>query len=102
MPYWFETQKIHLPKELKRNHKLTNEDKEDIKLLYASGWAIRKIQRKFNFVSRRIIQFVLFPERLVAMRRNRDVPRYYNKEKHRKYMQDHRKYKKSILEKNND
>lgn len=47
--------------------KLTVAQKEAIKMLHGSGYSIRAIAKKF-YVSRRTVQFIIYPERLEAMR----------------------------------
>jgi len=98
MPYWFEICKIKLPKEKDRRRKLTDEEKEEIKELYRKGWSIRKIAKKFqDKCSRRLVQFILFPERYKHSRINWHWRNYYNKEKHAKIMKEYRRYKAKIL-----
>jgi len=98
MPYWFEKLKIKLPKEKDRRRKLTDEDRETIKSLYKLGFGIREIARIFEKkCSRRLIQFILFPERLKRLAKQRDWRDYYDRDKHREYMRNHRKYKKEVL-----
>ena len=71
MPYFFETKKIRLPRTLDRRVKLTDEDKNDIIRLHKKGTPIREIARLFKKkCSRRQIQFILFPQRLVEVRKH--------------------------------
>lgn len=77
--------------------KLKDQDKQEIKILYKNNIPIREIARIFNFVSRRSIQFILFPERLKTVNYPGHWQKYYDKEKHRLYMSKHRKYKREIL-----
>jgi len=94
MPYFFETYHVKLPKEKDRRRKLTDEDKEIIKRLYVDGIAIREIARIFkNKCSRRLIQFILFPDRT----QKTEWKKYYNSDKHAKYIKSHRKYKYKVL-----
>lgn len=87
---------------LDRRSKLTNEDKDDIKNLYESGESIHTITKIYN-VSRRTIQFVLFPERLEwskELRKKRGGSKiYYDREKHALAMRKHRQYKKEMFAK---
>jgi ATP-dependent Lon protease len=96
MPYFFETNKIKLPKNKDRRRKLTDEDIIKIKLLYQKGTTIREITRVINKVTRRAIQRVLFPERNIG---RHDWRTYYDKNKHKEYMKSHRKYKNNVLKK---
>lgn len=102
MPYKFVYTHTKLPKGKDRRCKLTDEDKEDIKELhFVKGWGVRKIARAYPQVSRRLIQFVLFPERLKVVADNAKTKKawllYYDREKHTKAMREHRQYKQSIL-----
>jgi len=75
MPYWFERKKIKLPAGEDRRVKVSEEEKERIKDLYKAGWSIRKIAREYaGKCSRRLIQFILYPDRAkrqVILRRRR-------------------------------
>lgn len=85
MPYKFESEKkiIGNNPTLDKRYKLTDEDKENIKKDYETGSiSINGLARKYN-VSKRTIQFTLFPERKkrnqeLAKERRKDG-RYYDK-----------------------
>ena len=65
MPYWFELNNLKIGKDLDKRRKLTDEERERIKFLYQSGSSIRRIAKIFEHkISRRTIQFILFPDRL--------------------------------------
>ena len=83
-----------------RRVKLTDDDKELIrKISKEENLSQRELARKFN-VSRRLIQYVLDPEKLTENKRIREerggTKQYYDKEKHREYMKDHRRYKQDL------
>jgi hypothetical protein len=88
--------KIPLSRDQDRRVKLTDMDKTRIKRLHKEGVEIREISRRFTQVSRRMIQFILFPERIKAARVNYDWKKYYTKEKRRKYQMVHRHYKSAL------
>lgn len=96
MPYKSEKIKIAGSK-YDRRIKLTEQDREDIKNL--TGMSIRGIARMYG-VDKRLIQFILFPERRqknLLDRKNRGGSKqYYNKEKQREYMRIHRKHKQEL------
>lgn len=99
MPYKFDNLPINNPK-YDRRVKLTDEDKKNIREEYAKGTiSQRGLAKKYN-VSRRLIQFVLNPEKEDIAKKQfaerRKDGRYYNKEKHRNYMKNHRNYKKKL------
>ena len=103
MPYKFETDKKRIGEaKLDKRYKLTDEDKQHIKEEYASGGiSINGLARKYN-VSKRTIQFTLFPER---KQRNQEMykerrkdGRYYDREKHKESVRKHRRYKKILDE----
>lgn len=64
------------------------------------GTSQRKLAKMFS-VSKRLIQFIIFPEKLkksIQARLDRGGSmQYYNKEKNKKYMKKHRNYKHNIL-----
>lgn len=102
MPYKYIYEHVRLPKGTDRRVRLTDEEREDIKELhFVKGWGVRKIARTYSHVSRRLIQFVLFPDRLKVVADNAKNKKawliYYDKEKHTKAMREHRRYKQSIL-----
>ena len=83
-----------------RRVKLTDDDKELIRRIRKEeNLSQRELARKFN-VSRRLIQYVLDPEKLTENKRLREErggsKQYYDKEKHREYMKDHRRYKQDL------
>ncbi len=93
---------INNPKYDKRV-KLTDEAKERIREEYATGnISMRGLAKKYN-VSRRLIDFIINPERQERARqqfleRQREG-RYYDKEKHNEYMRRHRDHKKELWSK---
>jgi hypothetical protein len=96
MPY--KSEKIRLPAEYNRRRKLSDKDRADIKNLWAEGAAIRALARMYD-VDKRLIQFILFPERQEAAKRNRDWRDYYDKEKNTKAIREHRRYKQQLYKK---
>jgi hypothetical protein len=87
---------------LDKRYKLTELDKENIVAEYKSGLiSITSLGKKYN-VSKRTIQFVLFPERKEKVaeqfKERRKDGRYYDKEKHNNYMRTHRNHKKNLHE----
>lgn len=99
MPYKFEKIPINNEK-LDRRVKLTLEDKERIVEEYKSGLiSINGLARKYG-VSKRLIQFTLFPDRKEKAKKGfserQKEGRYYDKDKHNKYVRKHREYKKSL------
>ncbi len=99
MPY-LHTNKI-IPTELKRSAKLTLQDKEDIRHRYlvTGGVSQRELAREYE-VSRRTIQFTIYPERQKANYAKRvergGSKQYYNKDTHTKAMREHRQYKQEL------
>lgn len=98
MPRLTDSIAIDNPK-LDRRVKLLPEDKVEIRRLYNDEhMAIRAIAREYK-VDHRTIQFVLFPERIAAMKANRDWRTSYDKKKHTKQVREHRDYKKELHKK---
>lgn len=98
--------KINVGKQCDRRFKISGEDKEKIKeLYYTERMTIRGIERFFEKrISRRSIQFILFPEReLKVKNRAKEVKRWIGgnaKAKHTPAMRRHRRYKRMLLKKN--
>lgn len=99
MPYKFETDKLIIPKEYNKTIKLTDEEKRLIKRNYGKI-SQRKLAKIFN-VSRRLIVFIGCPEkykRNLQARKERGT-NYYDREKHKQYMKNHRDNKKKLYNK---
>lgn len=98
MPYWFEKEKLRVGKKKDRRRKLTDDEKELIRQLYYFGFSIHAIARVFkDKCTRRNIQFILFPERLKRLYKHRKEKNwYYDKNKHKKYIQNYRQHLKEI------
>lgn len=63
MPYRFEREHWHIPKQYDRRTKLTDGQRQEIQQLYTNGTiSIGGLARAYN-VNKRLIQFILFPER---------------------------------------
>ena len=103
--HWWEKNKIKLPKDKDRRRALSDKQRKEIKQLYNEGFPIREIARRFNGIcSRRLIQFVLFPERERKCRKQfKEREQYktsYEKvrgEKWARIMREHRRYKNEVL-----
>jgi hypothetical protein len=71
-----------------------------IPILYNQGYGIRELGRKYN-VDKRLIQFILFPERHEKNLQDRELrggsKKYYDRLKHNKEMREHRRYKYNLL-----
>jgi transposase-like protein len=99
MPSPFE--KKHIPKEFDKRRKLSDEDKEEIQYRYLKigGVSQRELAREYG-VSRRLIVFIIYPERQIENYKAR-VDRggsaiYYEKSKHTEYMRTHREHKNKL------
>jgi predicted DNA-binding protein (UPF0251 family) len=102
MPYKSDKLPINNPKYDKRV-KLTDEDKESIRIEYETGLISQRDLAKKYSVSRRLIQFVLSPEKQAVAReqfleRQKDG-RYYDRERHNEQMKRHRNHKKELYKK---
>ena len=97
MPY--KSEKIKLPPNKDRRRKLTDEQREEIKRIYATGiCGMRPLAKKFG-VSRSLIQIIVNPN--VAERKRqytKDHWRDYrpSKEKWNETVREHRKYKQAL------
>lgn len=97
MPYKFQTDKVPLPRNKDRRIKLNGDQRREIR---ESTLSQRKLAALYG-VSRRLIQFVRDPQRLLDNRARREErggwAHYYNKDKHRGSMKSHRRYKQGVL-----
>lgn len=103
MPYLHTQKKI--PQNLDRRVHLSDEDKQIIRTRYKQGEAIRAIARDYEGqASRRLVQFVIFPERLEGARvrfqkwqkEHGNFLQRHGKDKWAETMREHRKYKENI------
>ena len=98
MPYKFDTDKKKIPRDKDRRVKLSEEDRQEIKELYPFI-SQRTLAKMFN-VSRRLIIFIGNPkakERDLELRELRGGwKQYYNKEKWKEQMKNHRRYKRKL------
>jgi DNA invertase Pin-like site-specific DNA recombinase len=86
-----------------RRIKLTDDDRQLIREIYAEGvLGYQKIANIFN-VSKRTVYWVINPEKKaknLELRKQRGgSSQYYDKEKHKEYMKDHRRYKHELFKK---
>lgn len=99
MPYRTEKLKIDCPF-MDRRTKLLPCQKEMVLHYHNLGYSQRAIARMFN-VSRRLIIFIIHPERLAKnldARRDRGGHKaYYDREKNNEYAKTHRRYKHKLL-----
>ena len=96
MPYKSEKIKIEHTKH-DRRIKLTDAEKQEIRE-NCLNLSQRKLAEMYG-VSRRLIQFILFPEKLEEnkQRRKERGNKYYDKDKHREYIKEHRRYKQELF-----
>lgn len=99
MPYKFEQEKKKIPRAKKKTVKLSQTQREAIKLMVGMGESIHSTAKHFG-VSRRLIQFIVYPER---HERNKELRQerggskiYYDSDKHAESMRNHRKYKNQL------
>lgn len=88
-----------------RRVKLLECQKMLIKYLYSKyGYSITQLAKDFG-VNKRLVQFILFPERKEANIQHRHdrggTKVYYNKAKNTKAQREHRDYKKNLFKKLN-
>lgn len=97
MPYKFEYEHLKIKDKDDRRIKLFDEDREEIRKLYATGlYSQRDLANRYN-VSRRTITFVLDPSKLERakelLKERKKDGRYYSKEKQREYVKKYREHK---------
>lgn len=101
MPY--KSEKIIIAKsEFDKRVKLSESDKEEIRRL-SSEYSQRYLAKMFG-VSRRLIVFTIYPERLEENKKRRiergGSKQYYDREKHNDYIKAHRQYKHKLYTSN--
>ena len=103
MPFKFEYKHIKLPKTKDRRRAITDKQRIKIKKLFSSGVAIREITRRIK-CSRRLIQFIIYPERLEKVKEQYkergQAAKSYEKNKGKKWaatIREYRRYKHKIL-----
>ena len=96
MPY--KSEKINLPKKFDRRRKLSDLDKIEIKKAYGKI-SQRKLAKLYG-VSRRLIIFIGCPEKQKEnLKRRKETggsKQYYDKDKHKKAIKKHRRYKQKL------
>lgn len=91
-----------LPKALKKTAKYTDEDFEQVRYLHKNGTSIHTIAKELE-MSRRTIQFVLYPERKELAKkqlaeRQKDGRYRYSTEKQTAMVREVRQRKRAILD----
>ena len=97
MPY--KSEKLKLSPDKDRRRKLTDEQKEEIRKIYATGvCGMRPLAKQFG-VDRTTIQVIVNPKRAEAMKqRSKEHWRDYrpSKEEWAETMREHRRYKQNL------
>lgn len=99
----FKSEKICLPKQYDRRIKLTDKQREEIKEKYASGlYSQRALAAEYK-VSRRLITFIIDPEKYSKCReqlkdRRKDGRYKPDKNSWNKTIREHRRYKQGLFE----
>ena len=103
MPYKFEYQHIHLPKDKDRRRKINPDKYSEIRQLYSTGTiSYQKIGEMYGVSKSLIIQIVnpdIAEKKKKQFAERRKDGRYYVKEKHTTYSREHRNYKQNVLTK---
>lgn len=98
----FKSESIKLPKQYDRRIKLTDKQRDEIKEKYASGvYSQRALAREYN-VSRRLISFVLNPEKYETAKeqfkeRRKDGRYEPDKASRNQIQREHRGYKQRLF-----
>lgn len=100
MPHQFEKLGKTIPRPFDRRIRLTDEQRAEIRETPRSV-SHNALAAKFG-VSKRTIQFIRDPEKLRENKLRREerggTMQYYDKDKHRETMQEHRTYKKKLFD----
>jgi len=97
MPYKSDRPGAYIRPEHNRTRKLSDAEKDQIRDLYTlPDWSQRRLAAEYG-VSRRLITFILDPEKLerhnAAAAERRKDGRYYDPDKHAEYIRKHRHHK---------
>lgn len=88
-----------IPKEYKKSAKYNEVDRLHVQKMHKEGISMHEISRTTG-MSRRMIQFIIYPERLVIAKeqykQRRKDGRYYVKDKHTLAIRAHRAYRKQL------
>lgn len=102
MPYKHESDGKIIPRSLRRSVKLTPEQLQEIRD-NVNGLSIHSLAKHYN-VSRRLIQFTLYPERhaknLLDRQKRGGSSRYYNKEYQAEKIRECRQYRTKLDKEN--
>lgn len=94
--------KVKVTNKYDRRIKIDKQEYPKIIRQHTRGKAIRELARKYG-VDKRLIQFIIYPERKarsLALRAERGgSKKYYDKDKWRGTMREHRAYKRSLIKK---
>lgn len=95
--------KYLLPKDLKKTTKYTDEQREQVKQWHKEGKSIHSIAKDIP-MSRRMVQFILFPERAVLAKKNfakrqKDGRYRYETQKQSAMVKEVRTRKRTLLDK---
>lgn len=104
MPYKFEIDKTRLNREDDRRVKLSERERAEIVRRHSEKEPIRSISRAFPHVSRRTVQYVIFPERAAKVaeqyKARGQSKKSYERVKGENWnntMREHRRYKSQAL-----
>ncbi len=101
MPHKHEKKRLIIPQEHDRRRKLTNAQREEIRL-NELGLSSRKLAAMYS-VSRRLIMFLLDPlkheQNLLRRKERGGSMRYYETTKHKEDMRNYRSHKKQLFTK---
>ena len=81
---------------LDKRVKLTKEKKEEVRKLRKEGYSMRQLAERFG-VSRRLIQFTIYPERLEKVNYPGHWAKYFDRKKLTEAQRKHRAYKKELF-----
>ena len=87
---------LRLGKKFDRRIKIQKSEHVHLRAKREAGQSMRSLAREYN-VDRRLIQFIIYPERQRAANKLHNWRKYYDKDKWRETMREHRAYKKKIL-----
>ena len=104
MGYRIEKEHYTIPKDLKRNIKLNDDDKKHIIEMYKTGeYSYRKLASIYG-VAHKTIYYIINPHKyrefLDKRKKEKTSAYYYNKDKHREYMRRTREYRKTLEKQN--
>lgn len=97
MPY--KNRFMHIPQTFDRRRVVNDEMQENMISMYRDGASLHAIAREFNVDRKTVKRYVVPGYKETEDEKQKNAKpwlEYYNREKHREYMKNHRRYKRKL------